>query len=206
MKNKLNYIIDRVREFANDRNLIYKIDNNSCIDCTGVDVIFTSKDYARRTRYTICYDDLTGGNWRISIDALLQNIFGCVIRDFGLDLEPKNKITYNNSFAELVNYDYSRYFRMPSIKNVIFNDPATIVFWNDGTKTIVKAQDGDVFDPEKGLAMAISKKALGNKGNYCETFKKWLPEEEIDEDMISYLEEKIKQLEQVLNEMNKKDK
>jgi hypothetical protein len=61
------------------------------------------------------------------------------------------------------------------IKNVIFNDPATIVFWTDGTKTVVKAQDGDVFDPEKGLAMAISKKALGNKGNYCNELKKWLP-------------------------------
>lgn len=63
------------------------------------------------------------------------------------------------------------------IKDVIFNDPATIVFWNDGTKTVVKAEDED-FDPEKGLAMAISKKFLGNKGNYYETFKKWLPEKE----------------------------
>ena len=64
------------------------------------------------------------------------------------------------------------------IKNVIFNPPATIVFWSDGTKTVVKAQDGDVFDPEKGLAMAISKKALGNKGNYCNELKKWLPKKE----------------------------
>ena len=66
----------------------------------------------------------------------------------------------------------------PSIKKVIFNDPATIVFWSDGSKTVVKCQDGDIYDPEKGLAMAISKKALGNKGNYCNEFKKWLPEEE----------------------------
>lgn len=63
------------------------------------------------------------------------------------------------------------------IKKVIFNDPATIVFWNDGTKTVVKAHDEE-FDPEKGLAMAISKKLLGNKGNYYNEFKKWLPEEE----------------------------
>lgn len=68
--------------------------------------------------------------------------------------------------------------KVPRIKDVIHNDPATIVFWEDGTKTVVKCQDGDVYDPEKGLAMAISKKALGNKGNYCEVFKKWLPEEE----------------------------
>ena len=68
--------------------------------------------------------------------------------------------------------------RLPDIKNVIFNDPATIVFWSDGTKTVVKVQDGDEYDEEKGLAMAISKKALGNKGNYCNVFKKWLPEED----------------------------
>lgn len=67
---------------------------------------------------------------------------------------------------------------IPEIKNVIFNDPATIVFWEDGTKTVVKCQDGDEFDPEKGLAMAIVKKAYGNKGNYCNKMKKWLPKEE----------------------------
>lgn len=67
---------------------------------------------------------------------------------------------------------------IPEIKNVIFNDPATIVFWEDGTKTVVKCQDGDEFDPEKGLAMAIAKKAYGNKGNYCNQLKKWLPKEE----------------------------
>ena len=79
--------------------------------------------------------------------------------------------------------DYSRYYKkttnyIPEIKNVIFNDPATIVFWEDGTKTVVKCQDGDEFDPEKGLAMAIVKKTYGNKGSYCNKLKKWLPKEE----------------------------
>ena len=71
---------------------------------------------------------------------------------------------------------------VPSIKKVIFNYPATIVLWSDGSKTVVKCQDGDIYDPEKGLAMAISKKALGNKGNYCNEFKKWLPEDEEEEE------------------------
>ena len=62
------------------------------------------------------------------------------------------------------------------IKKVIFNDPATIVFWDDGTKTVVKAEN-EPFDPEKGLAMAIAKNALGNKGDYYNEFKKWLPKE-----------------------------
>jgi hypothetical protein len=62
---------------------------------------------------------------------------------------------------------------LPSIKDVIFNDPATIVFWADGTKTVVQARD-EKFDPEKGLAMAISKKAMGNTRDYYIPFKKWL--------------------------------
>lgn len=62
---------------------------------------------------------------------------------------------------------------IPSIKNVIFNPPATIVFWNDGTKTVVKCQNDEAFDPEKGLTMAISKKYFGNKGSYCNQIKKW---------------------------------
>ena len=65
-------------------------------------------------------------------------------------------------------------FRFNPIKDVIFNDPATIVFWTDGTKTVVKCQPGETFDPEKGLAMAISKKVLGNDYGYYETFAKYV--------------------------------
>lgn len=62
---------------------------------------------------------------------------------------------------------------IPGIKKVIFNDPATIVLWEDNTKTVVKCGEDEMFDPEKGLAMAISKKALGNSGRYFEIFKMW---------------------------------
>lgn len=84
-----------------------------------------------------------------------------------------------NIYRNILNSTYGiGSLRIPEIKNVIFNDPATIVFWKDGTKTVVKCQDGDEFDPEKGLAMAIAKKAYGNKGSYCNKLKKWLPKEE----------------------------
>ena len=62
---------------------------------------------------------------------------------------------------------------MFKIKNVIFSNPATIVFWEDGTKTVVKCQDEE-FDPEKGLAMAISRKALGNEREYYDHFKRYI--------------------------------
>ena len=59
------------------------------------------------------------------------------------------------------------------IKKAVFNNPCTIVLWEDGTKTVVKTQNNEVYDAEKGLAMCIAKKALGNKGNYFEVFKKY---------------------------------
>ena len=76
------------------------------------------------------------------------------------------------------------------IRKVIFNDPATIVFWTDNTKTVVKCK-GEDYDPEKGLAMCICKKMLGNKGNYYEVFKKWLPKED-DSDVVQKVLEHIK--------------
>ena len=60
------------------------------------------------------------------------------------------------------------------IVKVIFNDPATIVIWSNGMKTVVKAGKGEKYDPEKGLAMAISKMSLGNEGHYYECFKHFL--------------------------------
>lgn len=64
-----------------------------------------------------------------------------------------------------------------TIRKVIFNDPATIVLWEDGTKTVVKCHN-EQYDPEKGLAMAIAKKAFGNRGSYYGVFKKYLNEYE----------------------------
>lgn len=63
-----------------------------------------------------------------------------------------------------------------SITNVIFNPPATIVFWSDKTKTVVKCDwELEPYDPEKGIAMAISRKMLGNnKYEYYNVFKHWL--------------------------------
>ena len=101
--------------------------------------------------------------------------------------DEKPGIDYAKYIRERVFVDKPNTKRMvgcyEGIQNVIFNYPATIVFWTDGTKTVVKAQPDDKWDPEKGLAMAIVKKAYGNKGNYCNEVKRWLPktaEEAVD--------------------------
>lgn len=60
-----------------------------------------------------------------------------------------------------------------SIRKVIFNDPATVVLWSDGTKTVVKCGPEDKFDTEKGLAMAIVKKMAGNDSSFHKVFKQY---------------------------------
>lgn len=43
------------------------------------------------------------------------------------------------------------YYSNVTIDRVIFNPPATIVLWDDGTKTVVKCSEDDEWDEEKGL-------------------------------------------------------
>lgn len=57
------------------------------------------------------------------------------------------------------------------IKKVIFNKPATIILWEDGTKTVVKCQPGDKYDKEKGFAFALMKKIYGSGFN--DVIKYW---------------------------------
>ena len=99
-------------------------------------------------------------------------------------ISDRNNLTTWDDFSSTLKELHKSVYGMTSmstdtvfLKKVIYNDPATIAFWSDGTKTVVKAQPGDIFDPEKGLAMAIAKKACGNKGNYYNGFKRWLPKE-----------------------------
>lgn len=75
--------------------------------------------------------------------------------------KPKSKMTYG----------------CPGIKKVIFNDPATIVLWGDGTKTVVKCSEGDTYSKWAGLAFCICKKLMGD--DFHKAFKYWCKEDEI---------------------------
>ena len=88
------------------------------------------------------------------------------------DAKERDKLYLNEKWREI--RQQKRENKIPEITRVIFNKPATIVFWADGTKTVVKSQGKEKYDKEKGLAMAISKKVLGNEGSYYDTFKKFL--------------------------------
>lgn len=83
-----------------------------------------------------------------------------------------------------------------SIRKVIFSNPATIVLWSDCTKTVVKCGPDDIFDKEKGLAMAIVKKMAGNDSRFHKVFKKWCKPDETNEDAGAYAKV-LKELDQV---------
>ncbi len=64
------------------------------------------------------------------------------------------------------------FIKIAGIKKVVYNYPATIVWWNDGDKTVVKVHKGEEFNKEMGLAMAIAKKVFGNTTGSRAAFKK----------------------------------
>ena len=70
---------------------------------------------------------------------------------------------------------------IPEITHAYFNEPYTIVLWDDGTKTMVKCQEGDEYSKEVGLALCVAKKSLGNLPNFNNIFRKWIPEEKEEE-------------------------
>lgn len=66
------------------------------------------------------------------------------------------------------------YRNIPKPKKVIFNGPATIVIWQDGTKTVVKKSEDDTDDREKAVMYAILKKEFGSRAKmnrYLKQFK-----------------------------------
>lgn len=86
----------------------------------------------------------------------------------------KHVISYDDIFKDLERK--LRGFLMPEVKRVIFNNPATIIYWNDNTKTVVKCQNGEPFDAEKGFALCYLKKLLGNDNTFNKVIKKWVGE------------------------------
>lgn len=85
------------------------------------------------------------------------------------DIDSVSKMIQNQNHGYLI----------PGIAKVIFNPPATIILWEDETKTVVKCCKTDIYDPEKGFAMAVIKKLCGNtSAPFHRLFKTWCLESE----------------------------
>lgn len=111
------------------------------------------------------------------ISALIRETIGCVPElDLTVGLETiseshvmpwERKITMESRIPQLIfqppefNYVF-RYGIRYKAKKVIFNPPATVVLWEDGTKTVVKCDKEEEFNETTGIALCYMKKALGN--------------------------------------------
>lgn len=143
---------EMVKDFANSNNLIVKINHEFGLSLSRIE--FKLLEQYCSMPIVVYWDS------KRSLTDACTGIFTHLTRTWNLD-------------------DADIPAAVPEIKDVIFNNPATIILWEDGTKTVVKVQDGDEWSAEHGFAMAIAKKALGNKGNFNEVFKKWLPVESV---------------------------
>ena len=81
----------------------------------------------------------------------------------------KIKANYLTSKAEIASKMKNAYMKIIAgsysklrVKNIVFNNPATIVFWEDGTKTVVKCAEGEQFNKYVGFCAAVTKKVFGN--------------------------------------------
>lgn len=84
------------------------------------------------------------------------------------------ELTFNAYMNELTSRFINPVYTFCLIKKVIFNDPATIVFWRDGSKTVVKCREGETFDKWTGLSMALAKRVYGCEFHHI--FKKFCDE------------------------------
>lgn len=150
--NQLNYLNCSVRSFAQQKGVTAETEYDTS-RCDIARITFRKNDSRVGKTYEIHAGEV------VDIKEGLKIIFADVVRYFKLDETPvKPTATFG-------------------IKKVIFSEPCTIVLWDDGIKTVVRCTNEE-FDPEKGLAMAIAKKTLGNNGNYFEVFKKWINKED----------------------------
>ena len=129
------------------------------------DIVVEHRNHIGTQKYAICWKEahsLTEAAVPILVDIKTK-----------LNSEVKNDLYkyVENDIEQTKNLYYGLSL---TIKDVIFNPPATIVLWMDGTKTVVKDQGEVFYDPEKGMAMAVAKKAFGNQGNYYNQFAKYL--------------------------------
>ena len=81
-----------------------------------------------------------------------------------------------SGFFDPVNVLKNLHYKGVYIKQVIYNDPATIVFWSDNSKTVCVVNDGDVYSKEAGLSICILKK-LCRATRVYDIFHDWINED-----------------------------
>lgn len=118
---------------------------------------FTQKNFGRLINFLDLYNDriiyyFNGSAMSFSCDDLeVADALISRIHNLANKKKKDSAISANNLYNAF------------EVKDILVNGPATIVFWTDGTKTVVKCGPNDSYDAEKAVAMCFMKKALGSK-------------------------------------------
>ena len=141
------------------------------LDKLGCSICYKTDTAVNKTDINIYHSMLSPKHYLVEWDKVrsLTEAAVPILSDVKMQIEVKKYCDEDIEQTKNLYYGLSL-----TIKDVIFNPPATIVFWMDGTKTVVKDQGEVFYDPEKGMAMAVAKKAFGNQGNYYNQFSKYL--------------------------------
>lgn len=102
------------------------------------------------------------GNGEVTVEVK-QDFFGEMMRMAG----------HEGMYPHLMNLLSCESSEKYRPERVIFNEPATIVYWNDGTKTVVMCDPMDTYNKEAGLAMCFMKKMCGSSRTFNDTLRKW---------------------------------
>lgn len=118
---------------------------------------FTSKNYNRLLNFLSLYNDCI--RYHVDTDGMR---FDCK------DVESAEVLTnrinnLSNKKTKDSTISANNLYNTFEVKDILINGPATIVFWTDGTKTVVKCGHDDSYDIEKAVAMCFMKKALGSR-------------------------------------------
>ena len=123
---------------------------------TGAPIFLPTLDYFMILNEFIPYNDLA---YRYGV-----RVVGCTLKA----LYDKVKERDNFSRSSLVPTHSGRYpwgdksHQPITVDHIFYDDVATVVFWTDGTKTVVKCAEGTKYDEYAAFCIALAKKIYGS--------------------------------------------
>lgn len=85
------------------------------------------------------------------------------LKELCVELIHANALLFEHNVDLRGELDESQQAVLPEVEGVILNGPATVVKWDDGTKTVSKLRDGDEYDPLFGILACTVRKLTGNR-------------------------------------------
>lgn len=110
-----------------------------------------------------------------SDDCIDSSIYLTTTSSGGLRINPLTSYTWTLDDSGLTLSTGKEKAELP--EKVIFSDPATILIWKNGDKTVVKTAKGDKYNPYYGFLMAYFKYTSGMNSSKREKYFKKIMEE-----------------------------